>query len=328
MRFALASEQRAFAHSLRDLLAAADVPTIARAWARGDYDPGRSLWVELSSVGLTGIAIAEADGGSGAHPVDLVVCFEELGRAATPGPYVESVAVLPVLRPGSNLLARIASGDAVATLAAPPLVPFAVDAAAADATYVLISATLHEARRGAELVSVDATRRLCEVTALEGIGKDLRAELALLFGALATAAQILGAGEACLDRAVQYAQQRRQFGKPIGSFQAIKHQLADARVGLDLARPLLYAASVSLAANTATCVRDVSAAKVACSEAAYRASRTALQVHGAIGYTAEYDLSLWLTKIRALVSSWGTPAHHRAQVWDSLAHPPAVAAFE
>jgi alkylation response protein AidB-like acyl-CoA dehydrogenase len=103
-----------------------------------------------------------------------------------------------------------------------------------------------------------------------------------------------------------------QFGAPIGRFQAVKHQLADVAIGLEFSRPLLYGAAV-----TGT-PRDVSAAKVACGDAAYRAARTALQVHGAIGYTEEYPLSLWLTKVRALVSAWGTPADHRARVAASL----------
>ena len=131
-------------------------------------------------------------------------------------------------------------------------------------------------------------------------------------GALATAAQLLGAGQALLDRAVGYAKQRVQFGRPIGAFQAVKHQLADALVGLELARPLVFGAA--LAVGSVHQARDVSAAKVGCADAAYRAARTALQVHGAIGYTAEYDLALWLTKVRALVAAWGTQRVHRDRV--------------
>ncbi len=100
--------------------------------------------------------------------------------------------------------------------------------------------------------------------------------------------------------------------EPIGRFQAVKHQLADAYVGLELARPLLFGAALAL--GTGAAARDVSAAKVACTDAAYRAARVALQVHGAIGYTAEYDLSLWLTKVRALTSAWGTQRQHRDRV--------------
>ena len=115
-----------------------------------------------------------------------------------------------------------------------------------------------------------------------------------------------------LERSVEYAKQRTQFGKPIGGFQAVKHLLADVHVGLEFARPLLFGAALTLDP------RDVSAAKVACGDAAYRAARTGLQVHGAIGYTAEYDLALWLTKVRALVNAWGTQREHRDRIRAAL----------
>ena len=98
-----------------------------------------------------------------------------------------------------------------------------------------------------------------------------------------------------------YVKQRKQFGREIGSYQAIKHQLADVRIALDFARPLVYGAA--LGRDLARVRRQGGGA-----DAAYLASRTGLQVHGAIGYTAEFDLSIWLTKIRALVGAWGTPA--------------------
>ena len=112
-----------------------------------------------------------------------------------------------------------------------------------------------------------------------------------------------------------HARQRVQFGRAIGSFQAVKHQLADVAIGLEFARPLLDAAALELADRGPCAARDVSAAKIACAGAAHRAARTALQVHGAIGYTQEHDLGLWLTKVRALIPAWGTQAEHRARVW-------------
>ena len=127
------------------------------------------------------------------------------------------------------------------------------------------------------------------------------ASRALLVARLATAAQALGVGVALLDRTVAYVGQRTQFGVPTGSFQAVKHRLADAKIALEFARPLLFGAASTLSPA------DVAAAKVTAGEAAYRTARTALQLHGAIGYTAEYDLSLWLTKARALRTAWGGP---------------------
>ncbi|MFI6337530.1 acyl-CoA dehydrogenase family protein [Streptomyces sp. NPDC050535] len=131
---------------------------------------------------------------------------------------------------------------------------------------------------------------------------------ALTWARLATAAQALGVGLALLDMTVEYVKRRTQFGVPIGSFQAVKHQLADAKVALEFARPLLFGAALSMDPA------DVAAAKVTACEAAYATARTALQAHGAIGYTAEYDLSLWLTKSRALHTAWGSPAECRAEV--------------
>jgi alkylation response protein AidB-like acyl-CoA dehydrogenase len=119
---------------------------------------------------------------------------------------------------------------------------------------------------------------------------------------------------ALLERTVAYVRQRTQFGRPIGSFQAVKHQLADVLIALEFARPLLYGAAVALAGGTARAGAEVAAAKVAAGEAAYAAARTALQLHGAIGYTDEYDLSLWIRKARALRTAWGSPSVCRARV--------------
>ena len=154
-------------------------------------------------------------------------------------------------------------------------------------------------------LSVDRTRRLFEVS-----GEDQPDREAFDRAVLAVSAQLLGLGERVLADSVTYVKQRKQFGREIGSYQAIKHQLADVRIALDFARPLVHGAALGEI--------SVSAAKVAASDAAYLASRTGLQVHGAIGYTAEFDLSIWLTKIRALVGAWGTPSWHRGRLRQEL----------
>jgi alkylation response protein AidB-like acyl-CoA dehydrogenase len=176
---------------------------------------------------------------------------------------------------------------------------------------------------------VDPARSLADVQRGELLARDAGAAVAraLEFGALACSAQLLGAGRALLEASVRHASVRAQFGRPVGAFQAVKHRLADVAIALEFARPLLDAAAEALAADGAgppapdgagTAARDVSAAKVACADAAYLAARAALQVHGAIGYTAEHDLSLWLAKVRALVPAWGTQAEHRARVLREL----------
>ncbi|SDH54035.1 hypothetical protein SAMN05192558_111180 [Actinokineospora alba] len=159
---------------------------------------------------------------------------------------------------------------------------------------------------GRVVSSVDGARRLFRVDA------PVVEHPAFEVGVLAVSAQLVGLGQGLLERAVDYAKARTQFGGPIGRFQAVKHQLADVLVGLELARPLVFGAAVTMSP------RDVSAAKVAAGEAADRAARVALQVHGAVGYTRECDLGLWLTKVRALRSAWGAASVHRARVLESL----------
>ncbi|MER7606706.1 acyl-CoA dehydrogenase family protein [Nocardioides sp. NPDC127503] len=315
MRFGRTPEQTAFADALDDLLGAADTPGAARSWADGDPALGLSLWRRLAELGVAGLLVPEEYDGSGASPVDLTVAFERLGYHGTPGPWVESVAVLPGLLTQADeakVLAGIASGENVATLAVQPMTPRALDADVADHAFTLTTTSaLYRAEPGDRHESVDATRHLFDLTPTEQIATvDARQSLDL--GTLACSAQLLGAGRRMLQDTVAYAQQRHQFGKPIGGQQAVKHLLADVRVALDFAAPLVHNASLTLAP------RDVSAAKVAAGDAAYLASRTALQVHGAIGYTREFDLSLWILKVRALVGAWGTPAEHRARILESL----------
>ena len=297
MRFELTADQQDFATSLESLLSGSDTVAAARSWAEGDHAAGLKLWQRLAEQGVTMLA-AEAS------PVEVCVAFEALGRHAVPGPWVESAAYLPVA------LGREAEG--VGTVAVPPDVPLALDADVADEVYVATPDGLFGASVGELHVSVDRSRRLFEVSPevsrLSTTGSDAAHDLAVL----ATAAQLLGAGERVLADSVTYVKQRKQFGREVGSYQAIKHKLADVRIALDFARPLVFGAALEPTS------RSVSAAKVACGDAAYLASRAGLQVHGAIGYTQEFDLSLWLTKIRALQTAWGTPAEHRARILASL----------
>jgi len=316
VRFAYTAEQESFAASLEALLASADPVSVARAWAVDDTAPGLKLWQRLADQGVTALLVPEESGGLGAGGVELAIAFEALGRHAVPGPWVESAAYLPRALEG-EALAALAEG-AVGTVAAPPHTPYALDADAADQVYAVAAGALVLATPVGRAASIDVTRRLFEVTPTGATTGDGAATLDRAFdtAVLACSAQLLGAGERLLADTVAYVKQRRQFGREIGSYQAVKHTLADVRIALDFARPLVLGAALSL--DTADSGRDVSAAKVAAGDAAYLASRAALQLHGAIGYTRELDLSLWITKVRALVSAWGTPAYHRRRVLDSL----------
>ena len=317
MRFALATEQHDFAASIDAAMAAADVPGAVRAWAAGDTTPGRKVWQRLAELGVTALAVPEEFDGLGAHPIDLVVACERLGRWCVPGPVAESIAVAPVLLAGDDRSARIAAGDLIATVAMPPTVPRAVDADFAGLVLLADAGAVSDALVGEQCRSVDPSRRLYEASAA-GPPRAADVARAYEFGVLATAAQLIGAGQAMLDSSVEYAKQRTQFGRVIGGYQAIKHKLADVHIAVDLARPLLYGAALSLAEDSVDTARDVSAAKAAASDAALLAARTALQTHGAIGYTAEHDLSQWLLRVQALRCAWGDPASHRRRVLENL----------
>ena len=289
MRFTLNAEQRELAASVHALLSDADVPTAIRAWATGEHTSGLEILSRLAKIGVNELAD---------YPVELAVVFEELGRHAMPGPLIESYAVAPALGITAEL----------ATVAVPPHVPYALDADVAT-PFVVSGDAVCRAEVGAQLTSVDPARRLFEVRPGEWAGN---ATDVLDLAALCQSAQLVGLGRGLLEQAAEYVTQRRQFGRAVGEFQAVKHHLADVLVALEFARPLVRAAAVTGAE------RDVSAARVAAADAAYLAARAALQVHGAVGFTQEHDLSLWLLKVRALRSAWGTQTFHRRRVLAAL----------
>ncbi|MEV6579471.1 acyl-CoA dehydrogenase [Streptomyces sp. NPDC051582] len=339
MRFLPTGEQSEFARTLHGLLGASQVPAAVRAWGAGDHGPGRALWSRLAGTGLFALAADEAYGdlgGLGLLPVELALGFVELGRAGVPGPVVETAAAAVLLSelarlgeegeeggaggagdagPAKRFLPGLAAGEALATLTLPGGGPYALDADAA--TYCFTVSAAGELRlaggRGEPLSSTDPARRLSRPPAdgeLLAAGPRVlaAAETALGWARLLTAAQCLGVGEALLASTVAYVKQRTQFAAPIGSFQAVKHRLADTLLALEFARPLVWAAALDLAPW------EVAAAKLAAGGAAYAAAMTALQLHGAVGYTEELDLSLWLRKARPLRDAWGSPSQCRAAV--------------
>ena len=314
MRFLLDAEQREFTTSLNAMLTAADTPSVVRDWSRGDRASGRALWRRIAEAGVFALAVPEAYEGLGPRPLELALAFVELGRHAVPGPLVETVTAATLLAslddtgPAKRLLPALAAGGTMATVARDH--GYALDGEAAGIRLSLTAEGLRLAPgHGPVRPSLDPARRL---TPLDPGGELLTphppSAAALVTARLTTAAQALGVGLALLDRTVTHVKQRTQFGTSIGSFQAVGHQLADARIALEFARPLVLGAALTMTAE------DVAAAKVTACEAAYRTARTALQLHGAIGYTAEYDLSLWLTKARALRTAWGSPDECRDTV--------------
>ena len=320
MKFALSAEQAAFRDAVRELLAKECTPAVVRsAWDAAPGQLDRGVWQSLDAMGVLGLLVSEADGGMGLDETFLVPVLEECGRAALPHPIVETAMVAaPLIGADAGMVATCWSDRwAPHAMVADLLLVRAGDQlwrVPAEAAGRVAQPTLDGSRAAAELwwnPAEDPNGQL--VT-------DDPAAVALAFdrGALGTAAVLVGLGQAMLDLTVGYVTQRQQFGVPIGSFQAVKHHLADAALALEFARPVVWRAAWSVAHDERTRGRDVSMAKAMASDAAALVGRKALQCHGAIGYTVEADLHLFMKRAWALARAWGDTAHHTDRIAAAL----------
>lgn len=313
MEFAFTEDQLAFRDAVRELLAKECPPSVVRAaWTNADGRSG-AAWNALGEMGVLGALVPECEGGLGLSELDLVLLAEETGRAALPEPFVEHVLVgapmVAVDHPG------VVTGATTVT-AGDPLIPYG---AAADVLICLDPEPQVALGAGAvleALSSVDGSRRVTRLVGASTARPLTRGELSHAFwrGNLGFSAQLIGLTRALLDTTVSYVSDRRQFGVPIGSFQAIKHHLADVRIAVEFAAPLVYRAAYSLSADDADAALHVSMAKAQAADAASLAARAALQCHGAIGYSYEHDLHLWMKRVWALVGTWGDASWHRDRV--------------
>ena len=294
MRFAFSDEQLAFRDAVRDLLEKECSPAAVReAWTNGTGRvPG--LWQKLDDMGLFDTALS---------PLDLVLVFEETGRACVPEPLAETFAA------GSG------EGSVGLGLGLAPMVLYAdsVDRLVLERWRVLFAVDRSRAALE-QCPAVDRTRRMFAVEWSPDESERLDLDVGLVHdrAALAAAAQLSGLGQHLLDVTVAYATQREQFGQPIGAFQAVKHHLANVALGLEFARPVIHRAAATMNPT------HVSMAKAFASDAAMLASRVALQVHGAIGYTVEHDLHMWMKRAWALAGAWGDSRWHRRRVGDAI----------
>lgn len=329
MDFRFTEEQEMTANVVRELLADLCQPAdLRRLMASGDArDENR--WSKIVEMGLAGALVAEEAGGLGLTPVDFVLAAEACGYSCLPEPLVENAGVaLPLLAgaaPDNETLQRALAGE-ITVAVGHPVNPFVADADTAGALLLPHDDGLQLIDRSqVELIaqpSVDPFRRLFTVDFEPSDATRLRSaatiapmlEHTLDRGALFTAAQLLGIAQRCVDLAVAYAKDRQQFGKPIGSYQAVKHHLATAQVKIEFAKPVLYAAAASLPQSDLYSKARISHAKLVAAEAADLSARTAIQVHGAMGYSWEVDVHFFLKRAIALETWWGTPAFHRERV--------------
>lgn len=320
MHFAFDDDQLA----LRDAVAAlldkrAGTDLLRQAWA----DPGAAalwkVWDELAGMGVQGLMAPESAGGSDLDRVTMALLLAEAGRVALPLPLAETAAVAVPALAGGEGLSGLAGGEGLSGLAGGRLVATAgtggapVPAASRAELFVVDDVVYRRDEVDLEpVLSVDRTRDAALVTPK---AEGTPAAGASDEGALATAAVLVGIGRALVSMTVDYVKDRKQFGVPVGSFQAVKHHLADAAMHVEFAAPAVWAAAWELdhpglvPADQGR--RSVSLAKALANDGAATAARVALQCHGAMGYTDDYHLHFWLKRVWCLVPSFGDSAWHR-----------------
>lgn len=333
MDFRFTEEQQMTAEVVRALLADTCQPADLRRLMASGACRDKDRWAKITEMGLAGALVPEETGGLGLQAADFVLAAEACGYAGLPEPLVENVGTaLPLLAdlaPEAPELARALEGKITVAVGHPANL-FVADADSAGALVLehdgAVCLVDPAKARLTRQDSIDPFRRLFTVNFDPAEARLLAtAEIAapalaatLDRGALFTAAQLVGIAQRCVDLAVAYARERQQFGKPIGVNQAIKHHLATAQVKIEFARPVVHAGAAMLAQGDLYSRARISQARLAAAEAADLAARTAIQVHGAMGYSWEVDVHFFLKRALALTTWWGTPALHRARVADRV----------
>jgi alkylation response protein AidB-like acyl-CoA dehydrogenase len=326
MQFAFTDDQLAITQAAREMLVDTCTPAdLRKLLARGEtFDKAR--WQTIQEMGLIGLLAPEARGGLGMTLTDFVGIAEAAGYVGLPEPLVElagiTVPLLAAMPNDHGLLARVFEGAVVGL--GHPLNPFVAGADDAEAFLLGAGDSVYFVERGDAVLTpqagFDPFRGLSKVAFAPSPG----ANTAISWGdtadrgALLAAAQMIGLAQRCVDLSVAYAKDRMQFGKPIGSYQAVKHMVASAQVKIEFARPVVHAAAAELPLGTLAARARVAHAKIAAGEAADLAARTAVQVHGAMGMTWEVDLHFFLKRAFALNQAWGTPAMHRATLIERM----------
>jgi alkylation response protein AidB-like acyl-CoA dehydrogenase len=350
--FELTEEQAALREVSRGMLAVSCPPQLVRSLAASGTDVDEKLWQRGAELGWSGLAVPEEYDGAGQGLVELCLVAEELGRAAAPGPFAESALTgLVLARSGRpQLLSALASGDLKASLACHGQTAGHYDGddlvlsgratavqSAATADWLLVTAAVPpvpgDADRRLVLVeraavaveprrTLDETRRWYDVV-FDGVrvrpadviaDDDARIQWLTDAAAVLNAADSLGAGERLLDMTVSYVKVREQFGRPIGSFQSVKHKVADMLTTLKGARAATYYAAMALDAGVADATVAASVAKAFTAEGVAALAGEALQTHGGIGFTWEHDLHLYLRRVKVNEMLYGAPAEHYERI--------------
>ena len=294
------------------------IETVRALQAEGGVD--RDRWRELGETGVFALRLPEDQGGVGLGMTEAVLVFEQLGRAVVPGPLVAT-------HRAAGLVEGAADGSAVVGAIERPAAPLLVEHLEAldvlvaiddDGVHVIDLAQI-EGRAVEPMDPLTPMHQVVDLPAGEQLGGPDMAAAWRRDGATLTAALLLGLADGAMGLAVAYAKEREQFGRAIGSFQAVKHLCADMLTRTELARSAVYAAGVTLdGRGVDDADRMVAAAKVTAGEAARANGKSCIQVHGGMGFTAEVDAHLYLKRALVLDTWFGSVDDHSEAVAATL----------
>ena len=352
MEFGLSESQESLRNSAREFFAGECSSAEMRRLMETDTAYDAALWSKLTQQGYTGISFPEEYGGIGLGKVELMLLMEEAGRVMLPGPFFSTVvlagSVLEAVSTPANkkkYLAPICRGEVRATVALVEASAswnprdinltasagklngeklFVSDAAIAD--FILVVArngvfVVDSKARGVKISpmsGMDLTRKLYVVefsnTPAEQIGPTTDLPRAFDIATAALAAELVGGMQRTLDITVEYAKTRKQFGKPIGMFQAVQHQCADMYLETESSRSAVYYAGWALEENSPDAATAVSIAKMYASDAARNVGNRGIQIHGGMGFTWENDLHLYYRRAKASETAFGDATFHRERI--------------
>jgi len=326
MEFAFDDDQLDYQKAVGGLLSSELPPSeLRKIWSQG-HDYEHRLWRKLGETGLPGIIVDEKHGGSGGDIVDLMLALEECGAACLPEPFVETALVAPAFlakwggERGAKWLELLAEGNALFAVSEGPEAEIVAEGSTADALLAVIDEEVHLFSRGEwqsrPVAGTDPSRRLaiCSFAPTQDslVSADRAAvEHLLALGAVGTAAALVGASRQMIEMTREHLLTREQFGRKLGSFQALKHRLADAALQTEAARSLVWYAGYALAHTPDESTAAAALAKSAANEAGRTANFASLQLHGGIGFTWEHSLHFWLQRERSWEHAFGTTEFHR-----------------
>lgn len=336
MDFTFSEDQILFRDNIRSVFLKEVAPELLRELWETPDGRSKALWGLLTEQGLCAFSVPEKYDGMAMNDLDWILIAQEAGYFALPEPLLDTAWLgvgmlvdLPATAAADSLrdewLPRIAGGEARLAIGG-PLNPLVADAHVADLLLLHHQGEVHAVPKSAvKLVanpSLEQSRRLFRIewtpspqtrVADAAQGKAIW-DKAVNRGCLAIAAQLSGLASRMLDISVDYSVDRKQFGKQIGSFQALKHYMADVAVKIEFAKPVIFRAAYSLNANQQRASVHVSHAFLVALEAALFAAKKGIQVHGAMGYTWEVDLQIFMKRAWVLAAAWGDKGFHKSRI--------------